>query len=143
MAGRSFWYRVKTGEEIPVHPSEDLCLPLFDKPTLFGLHEEMLDEARSLQPDVQDHALVSLAVKNGWALADAGHNRECCNVIAPSEDAARITIRQLQFHSGPNFIRVEIVNGGFEENRTAVEIHGWNIHYFATGTPLSAFQQTD
>jgi hypothetical protein len=143
LAARSFWYHVTTGTEVPVDPSGDLCLPLFDKPKLFGLHEEMLDEARQLYTDVADHLLFSLAVRNGWTLVDAGHNRNFCQVFAPAECNARDAVGRLQLHSDPAFIRVKIVDEGLGEIRTAGEIHGWRICAFAEGTPLSALLQAD
>ena len=138
MAGRSFWYRVNTGDEVPVHPSEDLCLPLFDKPSVFSLHEEILDEVRALHRDVADQTLISLVVRNGWSLVDAAHNGSFPKVVAPSEDTARIAIRKLQMLCNPSVIHVETLHKRLETGRKIVEIHRTDIQLFLEGTPLYA-----
>lgn len=143
MAGRRFWYRVTTGEEVPVEPSEGLSLPLLDKPRLFGLHEEMLDEARKLGADGSDHKLVSLAVKNGWTMVDAVQHKTFSKVIAPSEAQARIAIRRLQFHVYPKAVRIETLDDRLDYGRKVVEIYGWSIQRFVEGAPLHALRQED
>lgn len=143
MAGRSFWYRVATGEEVPVEPSEDRCLPLFEKPRLFGLHEEVLDRMRHLYREEVNRKLVNLVVRSGWTLVDTDRNTNYCKVLAASEAMARSAVSRINLHSDPAWIYIETVGGRQEKGGIAIELPSRSIFLFIEGAPLHGLQQAE
>ena len=143
MSGLRFWYHAATGKQIPVESGDDPCLPLFDEPVLFGLHDEMFDEARNLEKEEADRRLVSLAVANGWTLIDGAHDRKAPAVVAPSEETARIAARQLRSQRRLSVLRVETLEAGLSAGRGSVVLQGWTVEWFLEGTPLHALQKRE
>jgi hypothetical protein len=111
---------------------------LFETPARFGLHEEMLDEVGELRKLDADRVLVSLAVANGWTLADGGPETTPPTVIAPGEAAARIAARQLQLCRTLRALRIETIDGPVRAGRTVRLIQGWDVEWFLQDTPIRA-----
>jgi hypothetical protein len=114
----------------------DVCLPLFEKPKKFGLHEEMLDEVDGFDKTTGDKILVSLAVANRWVLVDGSHDKPEPIIVAPSESAGRVAARRLHFERELQSLRVEIVAGGPTPGRVVAPVYGDDVTRFLDGTPL-------
>jgi len=138
MSGVRFWRRAANGEEIPLERWIDPCLPLFEMPARFGLHDEMLDEVRALRRDEADRVLVSLAVANGWVLVEGAPETMPPRVIAPGETAARTATRRLQLHRQLPELRIETIDGALRAGRAVALIRGQDVQRFVDGTPVSA-----
>ena len=133
-----FWHRAADGAYLPLERGMDPCIPLFEAPGRFGLHEEMLDEVGDLRKLDADRVLVSLAVANGWTLADGGPETTPPKVIAPGEAAARIAARQLQLCRTLRALQIETIDGPVRAGRTVRLIQGWDVKWFLQDTPVSA-----
>mgnify|MGYP006440027671 CR=1 FL=1 len=140
MSGLRFWRRNATGEEIPLASAMDACLPLFETPKIFGLHEEMLDEVSAYTRAVGDRILASLAVANGWTLVDGAYDVAPPQVITPSEDPGRLATRSLRDRRQLPELQVERVEVKRSIWRDIAHMHGWQIQAFLDGNQLSCIQ---